>query len=99
MVAFDLRGTPEGLQNKLDRAWGLLTELLGQEIACLAMVRQGGGEVNRFPVENKEDLQKLFWTLGEKKPAPAPQEAESPFEVPEGLSFWLGDEEEGEVQP
>lgn len=99
VVAFDLRGTPEGLQNKLDRAFGLLTELLGQEIACLAMVRQGGGEVNRFPVENKEDLQKLFWTLGEKKPAPAPQEAESPFEVPEGLSFWLGDEEEGEVQP
>ena len=54
--------------------------------------------MNRFPVENQEDLQKLFWTLGEKSPL-RPSGAESPFEVPEGLSFWLGDEEEGEVQP
>ena len=99
VVAFDLYGTPEGLQNKLDRAWGLLTELLKQEISCQVLVRQGGGQVDSFPAENQGDLQKLFWALGEKKPAAAPQEAKSPFELPEGLCFWLGDEEEGEVQP
>ena len=84
VVAFDLRGTPEGLQNKLDRAFGLLTELLGQEIACLAMVRQGGGEVNRFPVENKEDLQKLFWTLGEKSLLRPPRRPKAPLKCPKG---------------
>ena len=100
LVAFDLYGTPETLQNKLDRAWGLLTELLKQEISCQVLVRRGEGQAECFQAENQGDLEKLFWALGEKQPAAAPpQGGSAPFEVPEGLYFRLEEEEEGEVQP
>ena len=100
VVAFDLYGTPETLQSKLDRAWGLLSGLLRQEISCQVLVRRGEGQVECFPAENQGDLQKLFWALGEKQPAaPPPQGGSAPFAVPEGLCFRLEDEEEGEVQP
>ena len=100
VVAFDLYGTPETLQSKLDRAWGLLSGLLRQEISCQVLVRRGEGQAECFHVENPGEMQKLFWALGEKQPAaPPPQGGSAPFAVPEGLYFRLEDEEEGEVQP